>query len=65
MLAGVVAPFSPVDVDLGPIVDVDFVVSSLVRDDLEVLDILDVHFPSSFVSVLCDDPRSASLRAVR
>ena len=31
----VVVPFSPLDVDLGPVVDVDFVVSSLVRDDLD------------------------------
>ena len=31
---------SPLDVDLGPVVDVDLVVSSLVRDDLEVLDVL-------------------------
>ena len=34
---------------LGQVVDVDFVVSSLVCDDLEVLDVLDVHLPSRFV----------------
>ena len=37
-----------VDVDPGPLVNVDFVASSLVRDDLEVLYVLDVHFPNDF-----------------
>ena len=44
-----VVPFSHLHVVLGLVVDVDLVVSSLIHDGLEVLDVLDVHFPSRLV----------------